>query len=123
MELSEATVERPETKLEGLESDRSLSAMLDLRCPERSQSCEGRSEKDHEASMSAKPHRPPLDLAAAPRVVGCTSTDTRRANRGLVGVMRVARVYGPKLPQHVGRRDAAGASAAKLTWMGKLGGS
>ena len=49
--------------------------------------------------MSVKPHRPPLDLAAAPRVVSCTSTDTRRANRGLVGMVRVARVYGPKLPQ------------------------
>ena len=49
--------------------------------------------------MSAKPHRPPLDLAAAPRVVGCTSTDARRANRGLVGVVRVAKVYGPKMPQ------------------------
>ena len=37
----------------------------------------------------------------------------------MVGVGRVAKVYGPSCRKHVGRRGAAGDSVAKLAWMGK----
>ena len=71
MELLTATVGRLESKLEGLESDRSLSAMQDLQRLERLQSCEGSIEEDHEASLvatlvDASGRTPPAPFAELP---------------------------------------------------------
>ena len=52
-----------------------------------------------EALLSAKPHRPPFDLAAALKVVNYDFDRHSEANRGLAGVVHVAKVYGPEMPQ------------------------
>ena len=99
MELLTATVRRLESKFGELENDCSRGALRDLRRPERSQSCEGSDEEDHEAPPSAKSLRPSSDLAAALRVGNYDFDRHSEANRGLVGVVHVAKVYGPEMPQ------------------------
>ena len=73
--------------------------MQDLQCLERFQSCEGSDEEDHEASLSAKPSRPPFDLAAALKVVNYDFDRHSEASRGSVSVVHAAKVYGPEMPQ------------------------
>ena len=73
--------------------------------------------------LSAKPRRLAFDLAAALKVVNYDFDRHSEANCGLVGVVHVAKVYGPEMPQHPGRRCAVGGSVARLARRGKPGGS
>ena len=94
LELLKATVARLASKLEGREDEYSRNALQELQRLE-----EASDEEACEVPSGARPCRPPFDLATARKVVNFDFDRHSVANRGLVGVVHAAKIYGAEVPQ------------------------
>ena len=123
MELSKATVARRESKPEELVSGRSRSALQDPQYLEQSPSYEGCDEEAHEMSLSAKPRRPPFDLAAALKVVTTTSIAGWRRTAAWSAWGLRPRSTARRCHKPSGRRGGVGDRSRRLARLGNSRGA